>query len=180
MTRRSLIVVLCAAMGIVSSSCGSDDEQANKAPAPAPTAAETVASQRLGCGEYCQNAGGYGGGEDGEILMRIETHGHVAPVENGVPVELTCLLSEPCKGAILIDASSPDFVEVGRSDMLVDGGSTATLTVPMLADGLAALERGGGRLRVEIIADYGDPECPPGSILPCTATGAVVIDQAAP
>ena len=97
-----------------------------------------------------------------------------------MPVELTCLPSTPCKGAILIDSSSPDFIEVGRSDLLVEGGSTTTIAVPIYTDAIAALQRGGGRLRVSIIADYGDPECPRASILPCTANRDVVIDDAAP
>jgi hypothetical protein len=112
--------------------------------------------------------------------MRIETRGRVAPVGGAVPVELTCLLSTPCKGAILIITSSPDFIEVGRSDLQVEGGSTTTIAVPISPDAIAALQRGGGRLRVSIIADYGDPQCPQGSILPCTANRDVVIDEAAP
>jgi hypothetical protein len=142
--------------------------------------ASELEPERLGCSAYCQNAGGYGGGEAGKILMRIETRGHVAPVGGAVPVELTCMLSEPCKGAILLDSSSPDFIEVGRSDLLVEGGSTTTVAVPISPDAIAALQRGGGRLRVSIIADYGDPQCPPRSILPCTANRDIVIDEAAP
>jgi hypothetical protein len=174
-TRRILVVLLGALAAVVHAACGSDSEEA---PAPAGTASEEVAPKRLGCGVYCQNAGGYGDGGGGEILMRIETRGRVAPVDGAVPVELTCLLSKPCKGAILISSSPPDSVEVGRSDLLVEGGSTATIAVPMSLDAIAALERGGGRLRAYITADYGDPECPPGG--PCIAIRNVVIDEAAP
>jgi hypothetical protein len=176
-TRRSLVAILCAVTAVVPAACGSDGDEA---PAPAPTGSEKVAPTRLGCGVYCQNAGGYGGGEEGKILMRIETRGRVAPVDDAVPVELTCLLSGPCRGAILISSSSPDFVEVGRSDLLVEAESTATIAVPMFHDAITALQRGGGRLRAHIIADYGNPECPPGSLLPCIATRDVVIDEAAP
>jgi hypothetical protein len=170
------MVVLCAVSAVVAAACGSDGEE----PPLAGTASEEPAPERLGCGAYCQNAGGYGGGEEGEVLMRIETRGRVAPVDGTVPVGLTCLRSEPCKGAILISAGAPDFVDVGRSDLQVDGGSTATIAVPMSPEAIAALERGGGRLATSVIADYGDPKCPPGSILPCTAVRDVVIDQAAP
>jgi hypothetical protein len=189
--RWSLLIALCAVTAVVASACGSDGgessgcgehcENAGAPAAPAPsTASDVVETERLGCGTYCQNAGGYGGGEAGKILLRIETRGRVAPVGGAVPVELTCLLSTPCKGAILINSSSPDFIEVGRSDLQVEGGSTTTIAVPISPDAIAALERGGGRLRVSIIADYGDPECPQGSILPCTANRDVVIDEAAP
>jgi hypothetical protein len=171
------VVVVSAVSAVVPVACGSDGEEP---PPPGGTASEVVEPERLGCGAYCQNAGGYGGGEAGKILMRIETRGSVAPVDDAVPVELTCLLSEPCKGAILISSSSPDYVQVGRSDLLVEGGSTKTFAVPMFPEAIAALERGGGQLPVSITADYGDPECPPGSILPCTATREVVIDEAAP
>jgi hypothetical protein len=187
--RRSLLVALCAATAAVvvacgseggeSSGCGENCEHAGAPAAPVPSTASDAEPERLGCGTYCQNAGGYGGGEAGKILMRIETRGRVAPVGGAVPVELTCLLSGPCRGAILIDSSSPEFLEVGRSDLLVEGGSTATIAVPISPDAIAALQRGGGRLRVSIIADYGDPECPRASILPCTANRDVVIDEAA-
>jgi hypothetical protein len=176
-TRQSLLIALCAVTAIVASACGSDGEAT---PAPAPTASGEVGPQRLGCGEYCQNAGGYGGGDEGEFLMRIETRGQVAPIDDAVPVELTCLTNAPCKGAILISGPSPDFIDVGRSDLLVEGDATATIAVPMLPEAIAALERGGGRLRVEIFADYGNPECPPESILPCVAVRDVVIDEATP
>jgi predicted small secreted protein len=189
MRRHSLLTALCVATAMVVAACGSDGEEsgcgehcqnAGAPAAPAPTTSEEAVSHRLGCGTYCQNAGGYGGGEAGKVLMRIETHGRVAPVGGAVPVELTCLLTRPCKGAILIDGASPDFIEVGRSDLLVEGGSTTTFGVPISPDAIAALKRGGGRLRLSIIADYGDPECPQGSILPCTANRDVVIDEAAP
>jgi hypothetical protein len=190
MRRRSLLVALCAAVGAVAASCGSGGDEssgcgencqnAGAPAAPVRSTASDAEPQRLGCGTYCQNAGGYGGGEAGKILMRIETRGGVAPVGGAVPVELTCLLNRPCKGAILIDSSSPEFLEVGRSDMLVEGGSTTTIAVPISPDAIAALQRGGGRLRVSIIADYGDPECPRASILPCTANRDVVIDETAP
>jgi hypothetical protein len=176
-TRRSIVLILCAVTAIALAACGSDGEDT---PPPADTVSEEVEPQRLGCGAYCQNAGGYGGGEEGKILMRIETRGRVAPVDDSVPVELTCLLSQPCQGAILIGGSSPDFIDVGRSDLLVEGESTATIAVPMFPDAIAALERGGGRLGVRIYADYGDPECPPESILPCVATRDVLIDETAP
>jgi hypothetical protein len=176
-TRRTLAGALCAVAAVAPAACGSDAEEP---PARTPTASEEVAPQRLGCGEYCQHAGGYGGGAEGEILMRIDTRGRVAPVHDAVPVELTCLLSEQCKGAILVFGSEPEFVEVGRSDLLVEGGSTATIAVPMFPDAIAAVARGGGQLRAHITADYGDPECPPGSILPCTADRDVVIDDTAP
>jgi hypothetical protein len=176
-TRRILVVLLGGLAAVGPAACGTDGEEA---PAPAGTASEEVAPKRLGCGVYCQNAGGYGGGEEGGILMRIETRGRVAPVDGAVPVELTCLLSKPCKGAIIISSKPPEFVDVGRSDLLVERGSTTTIAVPMSADAIAALERGGGRLPVHVIADYGNPECPPGSLLPCIATRDVVIDDAAP
>jgi hypothetical protein len=161
--RRILFVAVpWAVIAVVAAACGSDGEEAAK---------------RLGCGVYCQHAGGYGAGPDGEVHMRIETRGRVAPVDGAVPVELTCLLSKPCKGAILISSSPPDSLEVGRSDLLVEGGSTATIAVPMSPDAIAALERGGGRLPAYITADYGDPGCPPGG--PCIRIRDVVIDEAA-
>jgi hypothetical protein len=108
--------------------------------------------------------------------MRIETKGTVVPVAGDLPIEVTCLLPQPCRGAILVSSATTPFVEVGRSDLEVAGESSATIAVPISKPGLDALDRPGSRLPVDIIADYGDPMCPPRSLQPCTATGKAVID----
>jgi len=141
---------------------------------PTPTPEATV--EAVGCHQYCQQAGGYGGGAEGRLYMRVETSGTVVPLSGALPIEVTCLLPHACRGAILVSASSPSFADVGRADLSVEGKSTATIAVPLSEAGLDALDNKRGRLPVEIIADYGNPECPPRSILPCVATGKAVID----
>jgi hypothetical protein len=108
--------------------------------------------------------------------MRVETKGTVVPVAGAVPVEVTCLAPDGCRGAILVGAAAPPFTEIGRSDLSVAGESSTTIGVPISEAGRRALEGRPGGLAVQIIADYGDPECPPRSLEPCTATGKAVID----
>jgi hypothetical protein len=161
MTRTALVGLAAAMLA----ACGSDPEE---------RPAGEAAPQRLGCGEYCQNAGGYGDGANVEAVMRIETLGRVTAVDGAVPVELSCLRREPCRGAILVSASPPDELELGRSDLYVEGRSSATIAVPLSAEAMAALERAGGSRRGLITADYGDPECPPK--VPCLVLREVEID----
>lgn len=188
----ALILVTCLA-AVALPACGSDSgdsTQSQNDPTPTPTATSTLTptptptptpspeatAESLGCHQYCQQAGGYGGGEEGKVYMRVETSGTVVPISGALPIEVTCLLPNGCRGALLVYSPSPPFADVGRSDLDVEGKGTATIAVPISEAGLDALDSKGGRLRVEIIADYGNPECPPRSILPCTANGKAVID----
>jgi hypothetical protein len=158
---RSAVVLLALAFA----ACGDE-------PAPTPTP-EPVATA-VGCGKYCQQAGGYGGGEDGEYLMRVETKGAVPLTDGALAVELTCLTADPCRGAILL---SDRRGYVGRGDMVVDGKATRTIPVPLFKRALKAIDK-AGRLRVTIFADYGNPDCPPGSVLPCVAFADVTVTKA--
>jgi hypothetical protein len=139
----------------------------------------------LGCHQYCEQAGGYGGGQAGRPatdFVRIRTTGEVAPVHGALPIQVTCLTPSPCRGAILLDPTLPgdlDLVNVGRSDLDVQGGTTTTIAVPMSPEALHAVRsRDQGHFPVDVIADFGDPKCPGDSELPCTAVQRIVINGA--
>jgi hypothetical protein len=131
----------------------------------------------LGCHEYCQQAGGYGGGGEEKYYMNILTP-DVVNIDGGtIPVSLECLLATPCRGAILIFPveSSGFYTEIGRSDMYVRAQGRRVVGVEVSRAGAQELAAGGGRLTVNITADYGDPACPPDGS--CIATKTVTIAQ---
>lgn len=112
---------------------------------------------RLGCGSYCQNAGGYGApGSTAPVAATVAPSGTVTPDSDGyVPVTVNCHLSVQCKGALLVcldsQATSADPAmasmgmagECGRSDLRVDAGVTRTIGVPLPAPALAFLTSHG-------------------------------------
>ena len=71
-------------------------------------------------------------------MIKVVTTGTVVPLSDGtVPIELSCLVPVPCRGALLlVSASNSPYLEFacgdwGRSDLLVDAHSTRVLGVPL-------------------------------------------------
>jgi len=176
--------------------CGNGCSQAGPVGSPAPSSSATpegcgpscgqagpVGTQDpttpAGCGAYCQQAGGYGGGEAGETMMQVES-ASLVEVTGTLPVSVTCTAPSDCKGAVLISAGAPSFADVGRADLAVPSGATVTIRVPVSSAGEQAIRdaAGAGGLAVDVIADYGDPDCPSGSIRPCIAGKNLVIESA--
>lgn len=110
---------------------------------------------RLGCGTYCQNAGGYGApGSTAPPSATILSGGTVTADPDGyVPVTVNCHLSVECKGALLLCLNGPAAAaalgnlgmagECGRSDLRVDAGATRTIGVPLPAAALDFLRSNG-------------------------------------
>jgi len=121
---------------------------------------------QLGCGEYCMQAGGYGGGGDPPNMTRVLTTTVTALPDRTVPITVKCLFQQPCLGAILLSPadSSTEFVckkpaiagsKViwwGQSDLDIQAKMTRTFGVSLspCAFGLLSQRR---RLRVSVIAD---------------------------
>ena len=134
-----------------------------------------------GCGQYCQQAGGYGGGEDGqpsEDFVTIDNSGPAVVTDGTVPITLTCVWTQPCKGALLIWADTGSTY-LGRSDLLVEPGSAATVLVPLAPGADAVLAAHSEGVSAEVLADYGDPERPPDSITPCVTSAQVLVEAGA-
>jgi hypothetical protein len=107
---------------------------------------------RLGCGEYCQQAGGFGGGSTAKDMLTIDTTSPVEALADGtVPITMTCRFTTTCEGAFLL---VPDDFEVpaGRSDLLVEADSSRTIAVP-LSDVQRETLRSAGRIKVTATAD---------------------------
>jgi hypothetical protein len=107
---------------------------------------------RLGCGTYCQQAGGYGGGSTAPPMVRIETTSPVESSPDGTaPITMTCLFRTRCVGAVLLSSDSVR-IPPGRSDLLIAAHSSRTLAVPLSDAQREALQR-KGQIKVTVTAD---------------------------
>jgi hypothetical protein len=108
------------------------------APWGATKAVADSSGDRLGCGTYCQSAGGYGapGGYKPPPAATLISSGTVTADADGyAPVTLTCNLQVQCMGALLMGG--------GRSDLLVNAGATRTIAVPLSPQVFAGLKANG-------------------------------------
>jgi|GraSoiStandDraft_17_1057272.scaffolds.fasta_scaffold264972_2 hypothetical protein len=142
-SRSSLLVLLMSAVGLIALGLF--------APGGATKAVADPSEDRLGCGTFCQNAGGYGGAgpPPSQYAVTVVSSGTVTADSDGyVPVTLKCNLSVQCSGALLV--SGPTFS--GRSDLLVDAGATRTIGVPLGAPAIGYL-RSNGPTTLNVTAD---------------------------
>jgi hypothetical protein len=111
----------------------------DQAATPAPPGA--TSEVRLGCATYCQDAGGLAGTLDsGRDAVTIVSSGTVTPdADNYLPVTVTCNLRVQCRGSLVVQPnfgpSDPDTGRylLGRSDLLLGPGATATFGVQLPA-----------------------------------------------
>ena len=150
--RSSLPVVLMSMVGLVAVGLLAKSG-ANKA------AADSGSGDRLGCGTYCQDAGGYNGpaGDpwhdpwqpDADPAEKVAS-GTVRVDDDGyVPVTVTCASASlfTCQGRIVLSidglTNPPDVCGGGHqhwagcSDLLVNSDSTRTIGVPLTPAALA-------------------------------------------
>jgi hypothetical protein len=119
-------------------------------PATTTQSAASTGGVRLGCTTFCQNAGGYGGAGPAPSQYAVTVvPGSVTADQDGyVPVTVTCNLSTRCAGALLLNG--PSFS--GRSDLLVNAGSTTTIGVPLPPSAISYL-RSSGPTTCSVVAD---------------------------
>jgi hypothetical protein len=129
-------------------------------------AADQGSGDRLGCGTFCQNAGGYGGAGATHPRVPVVTvaSGAVRVDADGyVPVTLTCAASSTCQGAITLnianlssqqDCGGGTYAWAGCSDLLVNGNATRTIAVPLTPDALAYV-RANSPVTVGVTANSG-------------------------
>lgn len=131
MSRSSLSVLMMSAVGLITLGL--------LAPWGATKAVADPSGDRLGCATYCQNAGGYGGAGGADRpppAVTLVSNGTVTVDADGyVPVTLRCNLQVQCMGVVLLGG--------GRSDLLVNGGATRTIGVPLSPQALASLKSNG-------------------------------------
>lgn len=142
--RSSLPVMLMSMVGLVAvgllATCGANNAVADS-------------GDRLGCGTFCQNAGGFGATANSDKpSVTIASGGTVTPDGDGyAPVTVTCDLAAQCSGALLFCLRTDDPALLGmgmagycgRSDLLVNAGATRTIGVPFPAPALTSLRSHG-------------------------------------
>ncbi len=135
------------------------------APWGATKAVADSSGDRLGCGTYCQNAGGYGGAGGANspppAVTLVSTGTVTADADGYAPVTLTCHRPVPCRGVLLLGG--------GRSDLLVNGGATRTIAVPLAPSTIASL-RSHGPTPLSLTIDAG--QLPDGGPILVGASGA--------
>lgn len=121
---------------------------------------------RLGCGQYCMQAGGYGGGPATPNMTKIRTTQVTALPDGTVPITIECLFREPCLGALLLDSGDRSTDSVcqtpavagsqsvwwGQSDLDVAAHTTRILGVTLSPCALGLLSQ-RGTLQVVVTAD---------------------------
>src|SRR5687767_9208268 len=140
------VTAVCIAIAVLAGCGGGSDngsgDQGSEDPA------------RLGCAQFCQQAGGIGDGSTGMKMLTIDVGDSVQALPDGaVPVTMTCLFTAPCEGAVLLNTDLTRYPpeEGGRSDVLVEAGSSRTIAVPFTEAERRKLER-AGRLETAITA----------------------------
>jgi len=146
-SRLSLPVMLISTVGLITLGF--------LAPWSATKAVADPSGDRIGCGTYCQNAGGYGApGNNAPPAATILSSGTVTADSDGyVPVTVKCNLSVQCSGALLVCLEGPAVIAdlgnlgmagyCGRSDLTVNANATRTIAVPLPAAALAFLRSHG-------------------------------------
>lgn len=190
-TRRGMYSATVAAMCLVSSALLSGcSNSASSSPSTTATSQSASPSSgvRLGCGSFCQNAGGYGsGGEDPTPRLQaatIDTSGAVITDAGGyVPITVTCNLPVQCRGLLMlsmvglkVNDYDPPVEGEGRSDLIVDSHATRTIGVPLPRPILAYLQTYGaypfyvnGDVSEVVSKDPFKKPYPNGDLWPCEA-----------
>lgn len=105
--------------------------------------------KRPGCGKYCQQAGGFGAGEQPELqpvdILAQELRGTRDRI---VSVTATCNLETTCVGAIILD-SRP--LEYGRADLRIPAQTTAKVPVGISQKGLDRLRDRGDQKAFAVV-----------------------------
>ena len=106
---------------------------------------------RLGCGTACQSAGQYGAaGSNGPQGVTILSSGTVTPDPDGyVPVTFACHMPTQCAGSVVLELAGFSNAQdrlpfvTGRSDLVVNGGATRTIGIPVPAAAVAYVRSQG-------------------------------------
>jgi len=120
---------------------------------------------RLGCSQYCLQAGGYGGGGTPNMTKILTTQVTALP-DGTVAITVECLFRQPCLGALLLasgDSSTKSACHTravagswvawwGQSDLDVPAHTTWTLGVTLSPCALGLLSQ-RGTLKVWVTAD---------------------------
>jgi len=102
----------------------------------------TVAKKRHrhpGCGKFCRQAGGFGGGPSTKVPVKIRSQEIRVDRDGIIGIRAYCTLSRTCDGAILVDG----HVSYGRADLRIPAHKTRTVYVAVPSKGRRYLKRHG-------------------------------------
>jgi hypothetical protein len=97
---------------------------------------------RPGCGLFCQNAGGYGGGPIDNMVhvLRVDDGGWGTPVhifpDGTVPISVSCLDAVTCRGALLLDVGGIHL----RSDLVIPPNQKLVFGMSLSREIVAAIK----------------------------------------
>jgi hypothetical protein len=111
---------------------------ANTSVAQAEDARRKRRKKRPGCGRFCRQAGGFGGGDDPNEPVRIRKQRVRVDRDGILTVRATCRLAKKCVGAILIDSFK---VSYGRADLRIPARATRKVSVGVSAKAIRYLRR---------------------------------------
>jgi hypothetical protein len=115
------------------------DEPETSPPAATATAKTNNGGDFLGCGKFCRQAGEYGDpGEEGKNPVEL-VDPKIALVDERMSVKVHCVISNPCRGSILILQTDAGSAELGRSDLEVDGNGSRIIAVDLSDEGRTAI-----------------------------------------
>lgn len=99
--------------------------------------------KRPGCRRFCQQAGGFGAGDEPEVWPVDVPQQIIAPPRNRViRLTATCNLDTECVGAIIVDSLK---LEYGRADLEIPAHVTERVKVGISRKALDYLRRKGDR-----------------------------------
>lgn len=108
-----LVIAVAMIAGCDGSSSSTAGQNGNTGTPGTSTATKGPAGMvRLGCGQYCQQAGGYGGGPATPNMTKILTTQVTVLPDGTVPITVECLFRQPCLGALLLGSADSSTASV--------------------------------------------------------------------
>lgn len=138
---------------------------------------------RLGCDQYCQQAGASEGAtESAADRISIDAVGTIVPIGGDtIPITVTCKSQRPCRGGALLLAGLADGTMcapqegcVGRTNVDVAARSTRVIGVPIASRALALL-RSFRRMAAHVLVEF-----PPDLVEESRQALTVALDGAPP
>ena len=114
--------------------------------------AERRGRRRPGCGRFCRQAGGFGGGGPHKTYVLVRSQKIRVARDRIFGVRATCLLNHRCVGAILVDSPNPccepdniahGVSRYGRANLRIPAHETRKVLVGITRRGFRYLKRHG-------------------------------------
>jgi hypothetical protein len=98
---------------------------------------------RPGCGKFCRQAGGFGGGPETTVPVKIRKQTVRVDSAGVVGIKARCTLDKRCDGAILLNSTKTD-TEYGRANLKIGAHETRVVHVFITGQGRRYLAQHDG------------------------------------